>query len=52
MGFVETFYEPAEFRGFFDGLTPLQFGVEEFLDTSHGPAHYHSVVRFFGRKPD
>lgn len=50
-GFVDTFYDPTDFRTLFDGLTEQTFAVETWLDTSHGPPHHHTTVRYFGRKP-
>ena len=48
---VDTFYDADDFRGLFSGLVELDFGVQVFDDTSHGPKHQHSVVRIFARKP-
>ena len=50
-GFVDTFFEPAAFRGYFAGLTLLRSGVEDYYDESHGPGHYHQTARYVGRKP-
>jgi tellurite methyltransferase len=47
--YVKRYFHSGELRNKFSDLTLLRYHEEEFLDTNHGPQHYHFMARIIAK---
>lgn len=50
--YVKRYFRPGELRDLFDRVTVIRYHEELFLDTKHGPPHYHSIARLLARRDE
>lgn len=48
--YVKRYFHPGELRDLFTKVTVIRYHEELFLDTKHGPPHYHSIARLMARR--